>query len=60
MCVFTCVCVCDLLQLLKADGTEEEDGVEQQETETKPAVQPPVVQVNTQDLRERAKKGKRE
>ena len=56
--MYVCVylCVCDLLQLLKGDGTEEEDGVKQQETETKPAVQPPAVQVNTQDLRESGKR----
>lgn len=39
------------LQPLEADGAEEEDGVEQNETESQPAVQPPAVQMDTQDLR---------
>ena len=39
------------LQPLEADGAEEEDGVEQNETEPQPAVQPPAVQMDTQDLR---------
>lgn len=39
------------LQLFKADGAEQEDGVEQQETEAQSAVQPPAVQVDTQNLR---------
>lgn len=39
------------LQPLEADGAEEEDGVEQNETEAQPAVQPPAVQMDTQDLR---------
>ena len=43
------VCVCPL-QPLEADGAEEEDGVEQHQTESKPAVQPPVVQMDTENL----------
>lgn len=39
------------LKTLKANGAEEEDDVEQEQTETQPAVQPPAVQVDTQDLR---------
>lgn len=38
------------LQLFKADGAEEEDGVKQQETEAQPAVQSPAVQMDTQNL----------
>ena len=38
------------LQPLEADGAEEEDGVEQHQTESKPAVQPPVVQMDTENL----------
>lgn len=50
-----CVCVCPL-ESLKADGAEEEDGVEQQEAESQPAVQLPAVQMDTQNLRrDRAK-----
>ncbi len=45
-----CVCVRPL-QPLEADGAEEEDGVEQNEAESQPAVQPPAVQMDTQDLR---------
>lgn len=45
------VCMCPL-QLLKADGAEEEDDVEQKEAESQPAVQPPAVQMDTQDLGE--------
>lgn len=45
------VCTCPL-QLLKADGAEEEDDVEQKEAESQPAVQPPAVQMDTQDLGE--------
>lgn len=44
------VCVC-LSQTLKANGAEEEDDVEQEQTDSQPAVQPPAVQVDTQDLR---------
>lgn len=43
-------CVC-LSQTLKANGAEEEDNVEQEQTDSQPAVQPPAVQVDTQDLR---------
>lgn len=39
------------LQPLEADGAEEEDGVEQNEPESQTAVQPPAVQMDTQDLR---------
>lgn len=39
------------LQALEADGAEEEDCVQQNETESQPAVQPPAVQMDTQDLR---------
>ena len=55
MCMGVCVyasvseCVCPL-QSLKADGAEEEDGVQQQETESQPAVQLPAVQMDTQHL----------
>lgn len=44
------VCGCPL-QPLEADRAEEEDGVEQNEAESQPAVQPPAVQMDTQDLR---------
>lgn len=40
-----------LLQPFEADRAEQEDGVEQQETESQPAVQLPAVQMDTQDLR---------
>lgn len=40
-----------LSQTLKANGAEEEDDVEQEQTDSQPAVQPPAVQVDTQDLR---------
>lgn len=43
-------CECPL-QTLKADGAEEEDGIEQYETESQSAVQLPAVQMDTQDLR---------
>lgn len=39
------------LHPLEADGAEEEQAVEQNETESQPAVQPPAVQMDTQDLR---------
>ena len=39
------------LQLLEADGAEEEDDVEHKEAESQSAVQPPAVQMDTQDLR---------
>lgn len=42
-----------LSQTLKANGAEEEDDVEQEQTDSQPAVQPPAVQVDTQDLRRR-------
>lgn len=54
--VWLCACVCASvcpLQSLEANGAEEEDGVEQHETESQPAVQLPVVQVDTQDLKDR-------
>lgn len=38
------------LQLLEADGAEEEDDVEHKEAESQSAVQPPAVQMDTQDL----------
>lgn len=40
-----------LSQTLKANGAEEEDDVEQEQTDSQPAIQPPAVQVDTQDLR---------
>ena len=49
-----CVGVCVRgvpLQPLKADGAEEEEDVQQNETEAQPAVQLPAVQMDTQDLR---------
>lgn len=38
------------LHPFKANGAEEEDDVEHHETESKPAVQLPMVQMDTQDL----------
>lgn len=43
------VCVCTL-QPLETDGAEEEDRVQQNETQSQPAVQPPAVQMDTQHL----------
>lgn len=37
--------------LPKEDGAEQEDGVEEQEAQAQPAIQPPVVEVNTQHLK---------
>lgn len=37
--------------LPKEDGAEQEDGVQEQEAQAQPAIQPPVVQVNTQHLK---------
>lgn len=42
--------LCVPLQLLKAHRAEEEDGVKQQQTEAQPAVQPPAVQMDAQNL----------
>lgn len=44
------VCMCTL-QPLEADGAEEEDSVQQNETQSQPTVQPPAVQMDTQHLR---------
>ena len=39
------------LQFLKADGAEEKDCIQQNEAESQPAIQPPAVQMDTQNLR---------
>lgn len=36
--------------LPKEDGAEQEDGVQEQEAQAQPAIQPPAVEVNTQHL----------
>lgn len=41
-------------QLPKEDGAEQEDGIEKHQTQTQPAVQPPVVQMNTCHLESKA------
>lgn len=50
----TCWTCCNVslfpLKPLKANGAEEENSVEQQKTEAESTVQPPVVDMNTQDL----------
>lgn len=39
------------LKLFETDGAEQEDSVQQQEADSQPAVQPPVVHMDTEDLR---------
>ena len=39
--------------LAEEDGAEQEDGVEEQQTQAQPAVQPPVVQVDAHHLKQR-------
>lgn len=37
--------------LPKKDGAEQEDGIEEQQTQTQPTIQSPVVQMNTHHLK---------
>lgn len=42
--------------LPEEDGAEQEDGIEKQQTQAQPAIQPPVVQMNTHHLRAERKR----
>ena len=39
--------------LPEEDGAEQEDGIEEQQTQTQPTIQPPAVQMNTYHLKTR-------